>query len=765
VEGMVLSLLYQALDGRLGLGRKLCQVQPSVRHKRSHSDWSLEELTEALIWSLEASPEAFCIFLDGLDEAKELEDLPWPGWTNAEVIYKLLEVNDVKLCASSREEHAFCSFFEGAFRLRVHQLNNRDIIHFVRERLETCGLESRDRDELVYKTVRRAEGVFLWVALVVDRLNRAIRQGYATIEMLQERLEQTPSDLTTLYTDMWGRIGDDAQLRSIRVTASLYFNLIIVARKVNSYLSKSSYSWGSKTMGMSSLLIMATAAQYKSMETILSTGRVMAVEDLLAMCSRAETELKLACRGFLEVTQRTQEVPSCWTGDERLREYNFTKVDFIHRSAFDFFMNTEPGLECLHACGSSQSEQASRLLAAHLIRARFIHFRRDLHSTPLNIYQLGSDRAIFCDSYLLIAITISFNTHLFAEGSVCNNLLDIVREWQLAGLFSGHIYWTMPLSSQPSSTYLELEFIEASISVVTFYRTFWRHIFDVKSLLDKYPPSLFIDAVPIVIRALSMFDWHDSFSTYFELLKYTFGRLQCIATEEAHHRVAVKTPLRALHCSYLCYCLGGFNPLDRVDRAGRLDELLDMDLLVQLSETFLLEEDWQHRFLLVFEAGNRYGNPFQFFPIQECFDSGCHYALVAVGFATTYRVLNELLSEHSLGTPDVQVPRGVNSCFDIILVADTYGPSTDSGMPSVDFYTPGTRFHDQIEHLLRIRLPKPKGLGGERSWPEMLKCPGTELSPIDASQAFSYVMDALKERGIDLLLPDSLMWLKNVPTE
>ncbi|SCN76472.1 related to small s protein [Fusarium fujikuroi] len=254
VEGMVLSLLCQVLEGKIGLCRRLCTARPSVKSKRSHSDWSLDELAEALVWSLEASPESFCIFLDGLDEAKELENLPWPNWTNAQVIHKLLKVNDVKLCASSREEQAFCSFFKDAPQLKIQEFNNSDITLFVRERQDICGLECRDRDELVRETVKSAEGVFLWVALVIDRLNLVIRHNY-TMEMLQEILKPTPSDLTLLFTDMWGRIRDDAKLLSIQMAASRYFNLLIIAREIDEYLSKNSFYWHPMPMRMTSFFV------------------------------------------------------------------------------------------------------------------------------------------------------------------------------------------------------------------------------------------------------------------------------------------------------------------------------------------------------------------------------------------------------------------------------------------------------------------------------------------------------------------------------
>ncbi|KAF5571396.1 pisatin demethylase cytochrome P450 [Fusarium pseudoanthophilum] len=424
IQGMVLSLLHQVLDGRVSIGQKLCEVQSLVMQKRHHSDWDLQELTEALLWALGASPEAFCIFLDGLDEAKELQHLPWPDWTNARVIHRLLEVNDLKLCASSREEHAFCSFFQGSLRLRIHQLNRYDITLFVRGRLDIGQLECRNRDELVRKIVQKAEGVFLWVALVVDSLNRAIHQGYGSVEMLRERLEQTPSDLATLYTDMWGRIGDDAQLPSIRATASLYFNLVIVSRELNDHLSVTISKWDQQAMEVSSQLVMATAAQDETMDTILSTGRTMTAEELISRCLKVERELKIACRGLLELTGTDQSPSYIEDEDNRLVGYNLKKVDFIHRSAFDFLMDTEYGRECLKACGSSET------------------------------------------------ITIAFNTRFFPQ-QVRDDLLDILNNWQLSELFVSHIFWTAPLFTQLDSNFLDLEFIEASISVALSSGTSW----------------------------------------------------------------------------------------------------------------------------------------------------------------------------------------------------------------------------------------------------------------------------------------------------
>ncbi|KAM0211961.1 hypothetical protein ACHAQI_005115 [Fusarium lateritium] len=519
VQGMALSLLHQVLDGQPDLGRKLWQAQPFIRQKRSTSDWSLDELSETLVLALENSTGAFCIFLDGLDEAKDLEHLPWPDWTDSQLIHKLLEVKNLKLCASSREEHAFCSFFEGASRLRIHQLNESDITHFVRERLEIYGLDCGGRDYLVHKVVQRAEGVFLWVILVVDSLNRAIRQRHTTIKMIEERLEQTPSDLTTLYADMWGRIGDDAQLPSIRAVASLYFNLVIVTRKMvdrhwNNYQAKDSLG-----SCMSSLIVMAIATEAIPMESIMSRGCDMTVEEVLARCRKVESELKYVSRGLLEVTSPSRKLKNAiWNGDQRLCDINLKKVDFIHRSAFDFLKDTEPGLQCLYACGLSESDQVLRILSAHLIRSRFICVNLNPDNEGLDIWHTVRYRAGCPNPYLSMALIIVFDDRLALERPLRNGLLVTLKDWQLSGLFGDHKHWAVPKYLQHSINTLKLEFIEAGIyaAFVNGYRepmsiyNAVAHIDDAfvnaKDFLDNFPATRLLDAIPLVLRALSFID-------------------------------------------------------------------------------------------------------------------------------------------------------------------------------------------------------------------------------------------------------------------
>ncbi|CAJ0544350.1 Ff.00g035720.m01.CDS01 [Fusarium sp. VM40] len=680
VQGMALSLLYQVLDGQPDLSRRLWETQPFIRQKRNSSDWSLDDISEALVVALKASTELFCIFLDGLDEAKDLEHLPWPDWTDSQVIHKLLEVKNVKLCASSREEHAFCSFFESASRLRIHQLNNHDITHFVRERLDICGLDCRDRDYLVAKVVQRAEGVFLWVILVVDSLNRAIRQSYTTFEMLEERLAHTPSDLTKLYVDMWGRIGDDAQLPSIRAIASRYFNLVIVTRKMNDYRWNSDQERSSILNCMSSLLVMATAIEDMSMKSILSKGRVITAEELSARCAKVEGEVRLVCRGLLEVTNPGQESKYVeWNGDQRLCDSNSRKVDFIHRSAFDFLMDTEHGLQCLRVCGLSESELVSRILAAHLIRSRFLCVNTlSLDCQPSTIWHKVRYRAGRTNPYLRMALVIVFDNRLAIERPLRTGLLNIVKEWQLSGSFGGQSHWAIPKSLHHTMSLLELEFIETGIyaafingfyglsGIYNINTTSDDAIINAKTLLDNYPADRLLNAIPFVLRALSSIESdHLGIRYPSELLKYVLYSLQCMTSEKGESPDLMRNTIRGLHSWYIVHCLvsllaGRWKP----NPAG----IPDMELVSQLSNTLHSEDEWHHEVLLEFQAFD----DLDFTLIEHpyfTFTHG-HYALVVGTFATVYRLLDKAMFNRLSQGLGSEVPHTSASQFEPIIIAD-----------------------------------------------------------------------------------------------
>ncbi|CAJ0552263.1 Ff.00g062420.m01.CDS01 [Fusarium sp. VM40] len=496
IEGMMLSLLYQVLQKDPYLARRLWEDQENVSEKRARGDWDLNELREALCYAIKSSSDAFCIFLDGLDEAKELESLSWRDKRKTQVIHDLLWLSNVKLCASSREEHPFCLFFDGRPRLRIHQLTYHDIYHFVENKLEVAGLSSSYRHHILKIVVEKANGVFLWVVLVLDSLNRAIRSGTASYNEYEERLAQTPADLNDLLIDMWERPGDDAKLPSYRIDASRYFSLAITAKKLDEDMEvdlEVKYKSPDHN-SMRSLLVMATALEDAPLTSILDTGRDIQAKDLQARCARVADRLRLISRGLLEIAKTPiADDVDYFEGNPRLIPYDTKRIDFIHRSAFDFITDTQFGRECLSTCDWSPVEQVDRLLGGHLVKCRFLCFEPPWYTVGMTtdkmIYKMINQTSI----QLHAALKITYYDR-WGDLSSENRMLRILKDWQESGLFCAHSYYNYPQGSKTPSNLLELEFLEQIVETAPRF-------FIIAGILDGFSIGPLIDAIPVLLRA------------------------------------------------------------------------------------------------------------------------------------------------------------------------------------------------------------------------------------------------------------------------
>ncbi|MCJ1458829.1 hypothetical protein MMC28_009203 [Mycoblastus sanguinarius] len=150
----------------------------------------------------------FCVFVDGLDEYygahRELIDL----------LRSFAFSDHFKFCVSSRPwnvfEDAFGSDYHRKFRLE--DLTRNDIKLYVKNKLEEdrlfCQLrvkEPRRCDDLSNEVVDKAQGIFLWVYLVVRSLGESLTNADRIID-LQRRLRALPSDLVTYFRHMLGTI-------------------------------------------------------------------------------------------------------------------------------------------------------------------------------------------------------------------------------------------------------------------------------------------------------------------------------------------------------------------------------------------------------------------------------------------------------------------------------------------------------------------------------------------------------------------------------
>lgn len=467
VKGMLCSLLYQILDNDRMLGTMLLNNSPKLLNKESHFDWSTGELMQAFLYSFDTARRFYCIFLDGLDEVTEDNKLLDP----LAILNQLRELENVKICASSREEFALCEYFAGIDHLRIHELTQGDIKRLLQERFPNDqSISPRSRHTFIKSVSERANGVFLWAILAAESLSRGIDRGDSP-EELQIRLDLLPSDLNRLYEDMWTRLGDDIIV--YQKTASLYFNLALEAQ-------------ASDMRAFGDVLEFSLGSCDDILDGFGETAATISAENIRDRCEITMRNIRLRCAGLLECVPLSfrkgfEEYP----GQEFLNSFTRRRVTFVHRTAHDFLTDTDFGRNILRTAHITPAEKWERTIHSVMIRGRFLEWRRE--DPP------GPDPHGSCLREVLYLIQDGYR---FAPRSTVIKTLDLVCEWQLSGCFLGNNQWIHPSAiRQPTKpTHCRfLELIEAAVLRDGDGE-------EVIRLLEKAEPDWILDALPIVIR-------------------------------------------------------------------------------------------------------------------------------------------------------------------------------------------------------------------------------------------------------------------------
>ncbi|KAI0167441.1 hypothetical protein BJ166DRAFT_519941 [Pestalotiopsis sp. NC0098] len=362
-RGTYLSLLHQILDDDSKHGSALLSSLasrfPRISSKDVPDDWSQWELKKITFAAMKDSKRAICVFVDGLDElvASEIED---------DRIWSLLRglerIPKVKLCLSSRPEPRFRNYLEGVPKLQMQLLTDGDIRKYATKFLNSnfsASNRQAQQDEIsrfVNLISERANGVFLWVYLVLRRLKTGMTRK-DTLAVLYKRLETTPKDLYGLFQDMWDRLGEDANMPEYLSLAARYFHLV-----------KTSEIFGSFQYNLYPDFTIAElmfATDRTALRDVLEgNGDSITPRRMKAACVVVMQNLDTCCAGLLE-HRSSQSSPSHShpsIKDKDLTDYNTHKVDFVHRSAREFLFTTHEGNQIL-AHDTSTTEAQLLLLS------------------------------------------------------------------------------------------------------------------------------------------------------------------------------------------------------------------------------------------------------------------------------------------------------------------------------------------------------------------------------------------------------------------
>jgi hypothetical protein len=170
--------------------------------------WTLPRLIKAFehLFQQASDDSRFCLFIDGLDE------YDGDPFDIINLFTNISKLPNVKLCLSSRPIYEFVKAFRSRPTLRLQDLNFNDIKQYVDDELgandlmrELHNTEPQEAPKLSLEIIDKADGVFLWVKLVVISLLRGLRNS-DHVSDLQRRLRLLPPSLEDLFSHILGRL-------------------------------------------------------------------------------------------------------------------------------------------------------------------------------------------------------------------------------------------------------------------------------------------------------------------------------------------------------------------------------------------------------------------------------------------------------------------------------------------------------------------------------------------------------------------------------
>ena len=332
----------------------MSQVLPTrweqfARTQSKSCGWTRAELLDAFaeLSNQHTLKKRFCFFIDGLDEYdgdhSEIVDL----------VQGFVRSKDIKVCLSSRPWNVFTRAFGwGSYpKFHLEDLTQLDIKLYVQDTLGdnqlfrqlAAGKDSARCRELEDVIIRRAQGVFLWVFLVV----RSLIQGLTNADRitdLERRLQSLPTDLEAYFRHMLEDIDGVYVQKTVQT-----FQIALHATEPLSLMT------------------------YEMMDELEENPRYamelpvqqMKATDVKSRCQNMKLRINARCKDLLQVTRKgarkvhtdsdtfppfeeqfhttdrsnSQDTKSDGTSNCKPSPHPFFEyeVDFLHRTVKDFF--------------------------------------------------------------------------------------------------------------------------------------------------------------------------------------------------------------------------------------------------------------------------------------------------------------------------------------------------------------------------------------------------------------------------------------------
>ena len=344
IKGMICSLVHQALSrSPEALDLMLSTFSEVVGSKEAVADWSVEELRSICMATLGRYPQAICVLIDGLDELCDEDDQS----ELLEIVDKLSANQNIKVCVASRAEPLLKDHLSRHPHLKLQDLTAKDMSQYAKAQLlpvfSVRHIDPETQKMIIWHLVHKAQGVFLWLHLVVRRLRDSELE-----EDLLQYLEKLPCDLLELYRDIWNN-----------AAATRYLNFVISNKRLmdkswEAFVDHYIYDRISDDMSVLHMVATTDKAIQKALLKYRDSPPQYLRDKILEACEKTEKDIKAQCAGLLETTSAPQNELSILSMAidslsapvtlSSIINFAYRKIQFIHRSAYDFLTDTSEGL-------------------------------------------------------------------------------------------------------------------------------------------------------------------------------------------------------------------------------------------------------------------------------------------------------------------------------------------------------------------------------------------------------------------------------------
>jgi hypothetical protein len=360
-QGLLQSLLYQVLKADPSLVPTACVVQ--WRSGSSLSLWYEKELWDCLYAAVSASDKQLYFFVDGLDEL-----LPESNHVLlAKALTRLSSYPNVKIVVSSRPWIAFERNLKHDRRVLTMEKNNQlAISRYVQGELNKNATDERftqvswdciykgscesksdhtDAHRLVHSIINKANGVFLWAALVMEAVGRHVALG-CPVPVLNTYVKKLPTGLEEYFQSMVFKRIHQSMLSETAMALSI---ALLPRSPLSHFVLLCNY--------MDTGLSWLTDPEFVSNLPCTTTTS----DELAVTIRKTLTFLRGCCRDILDCQSPTPSKHfSQWCDF-----LDYSPITFVHRTVFDYLHMPEMQL----------------LLSEHTPE----HFKDALFSTNLDV--------------------------------------------------------------------------------------------------------------------------------------------------------------------------------------------------------------------------------------------------------------------------------------------------------------------------------------------------------------------------------------------